>query len=1254
MRLRSACPVKASAPLTADIDAPLPTPVMPRLTVTSFTSFQCIRAKFAMALISDHAVSEAMLVAAVMTPLADVIPEICLGISTYERTIPVLSLYWDCCRGFFDSPIPSQADLIPGTHIALCSGLALGAGVVTECSVSTGEEDPGIMELTLEPGQFFEAEIVVPLRDHSGPFRIIKDTKEFIMAQVVAVFPPEGTTCARIRYILPQERSPLYEYEVCMDSDTVHPVGYAAAAGHTAAGLKEAITNENQNHIQKIPSQFFTGLSNKDMRKEVFTVVRYTPMVYEKGVVGSPEHVVVGSPEHVDILPTYATLMSSTRIMNQDAPFFIAYEKDLLQHDRSVWPFRLLWEHMLLRYGTKAPQPSLIEKVLYFLEKGSFARVTPASPLLTPDFFDPTSEDPLHPSPASLFCHLTSAGEARGCVGMATLSRCPSLDIPDINSISLGAGGCMKGEGNDDMFPPPWRAPKSSRNLARLLRHPFRCSQLVSVVSAPWLSLDMIQTTIEASTSRTAKHGLALHSLAHLLVTVTDKNSLHSLLWHFVRCLSLGQPWHVDDTVDVSLQVGLHPMVLIGSFSSTLRRLFHRVLDVVLTLVLKLPGNSDLQRLAVRCFGIKFHPRDYFFLYQSQVFVAFSSLLAAHEQNLAISLRGSPVSVVTPNDITRFGVISVSSRPAMLASLSDKSTETFWESGDEDKARSKWIHLSFAAGDPDIFVAEICVYLDSVRDKNNATTLVELKMGVEVDERVIVSRKVTAGWCGWLPLVVPAELRELCGHQKQFRLEFTGAVHIRIRQVKVLTAATICVAARTTMCEVRHRELLYIFKDLTTQIFETVGDVAISEIAVPVLQEDSTACDSIISTSYPVHRLQQQICSHLVREFNLETIKLMPGAAGPPHDDHGTSSLATLDMYCFELLTIISSLCSSPSGAKFVSRVAMLVADLVLHLVHGTIRNQRLVCTILGLVLPSTGPDYLDPGLPNASSGLLSGVVPLLLMPLAQVLDMQVRMSGQERGGGVKQFGDFCHMEGSVLAPWCRKEPIAKEVGHDIVHLLKRLLVLPAWRGCMEQRFFDLAANMAVVSGAPEVSSHDCLALVSFWLGVASLCVINEAVVALANATHTTVVEEFVGCSNHDDALTPAQIRCATCDCLLCFSCDTILHLPKGSQKHRRTVLETPECCNMYIELSDTNGRLKQKHFMALADVRNFMTVVEFRTYRGHSNLQCRFCKCILPQERMSSQLKVNDGLENVCADCGEVEKLAKHPPTGEAGVVCA
>ena len=106
-------------------------------------------------------------------------------------------------------------------------------------------------------------------------------------------------------------------------------------------------------------------------------------------------------------------------------------------------------------------------------------------------------------------------------------------------------------------------------------------------------------------------------------------------------------------------------------------------------------------QIAITCWGIKFRPSDHQFLHRSHVFSTISRILSRSEEldnaaanttlNNASSLCESEGSVEKFVDVTANLELKVSSRQAMIGSLNDNSTETFWESGDEDRNKAKWL-----------------------------------------------------------------------------------------------------------------------------------------------------------------------------------------------------------------------------------------------------------------------------------------------------------------------------------------------------------------------------------------------------------------------------------------------------------------------------------------------------------------------------------------------------------------------------------
>jgi len=136
-----------------------------------------------------------------------------------------------------------------------------------------------------------------------------------------------------------------------------------------------------------------------------------------------------------------------------------------------------------------------------------------------------------------------------------------------------------------------------------------------------------------------------------------------------------------------------------------------------------MPAGSPLQQAAIRCWGIRFTPADHIFLHRSHVFSNISKILSRseEEEDVTMSMHESHQStasqmnswVETLKDLTSNIEIKASSRQAMIGSLTDNSTETFWESGDEDRNKTKVITITCAAH---FLPRMLYVHIDNCRD----------------------------------------------------------------------------------------------------------------------------------------------------------------------------------------------------------------------------------------------------------------------------------------------------------------------------------------------------------------------------------------------------------------------------------------------------------------------------------------------------------------------------------------------------------
>ena len=115
----------------------------------------------------------------------------------------------------------------------------------------------------------------------------------------------------------------------------------------------------------------------------------------------------------------------------------------------------------------------------------------------------------------------------------------------------------------------------------------------------------------------------------------------------------------------------------------------------------------------------------------------------------------------------------------MLPSLTDGSTETFWESGDEDRNKTKWISLKISGNQQ---ARSVAVHLDNGRDIANKVGSLTFKCGKTQDDLMVLKTVETENrFAGW----VTCFLNE--GNCDYVRVEIKGPDNtVRLRQVKVI------------------------------------------------------------------------------------------------------------------------------------------------------------------------------------------------------------------------------------------------------------------------------------------------------------------------------------------------------------------------------------------------------------------------------------------------------------------------------------
>ena len=328
--------------------------------------------------------------------------------------------------------------------------------------------------------------------------------------------------------------------------------------------------------------------------------------------------------------------------------------------------------------------------------------------------------------------------------------------------------------------------------------------------------LDSLQLAMQQSLRKAVCRSYAMQAFTWLLRSVSQPVCLHDLLWFLISSWQL-QPVQKEsnknnqakkdnkDEVNAALkqeehdlrmtqrerEEGFeHPMSdlsLVGGAEQVLQSSLHTLLQTISDLMRLLPLGSALQQAAITCFSLKFWPSDHPFLHQSHLFSTVSKILSRgdSEDNVASPKHGGghqhprEGGVEAWGDLTAQAEVSVSSRQAMVPSLTDASTETFWESGDEDRNKTKWIQIKIPGKEQPRSVA---VHIDNGRDIGNKVGSVTFKTGRTQDDLMVLkSTDVENRFAGW----VTCFLNDGCSDV--VRIELKGPDNtVRLRQVKVI------------------------------------------------------------------------------------------------------------------------------------------------------------------------------------------------------------------------------------------------------------------------------------------------------------------------------------------------------------------------------------------------------------------------------------------------------------------------------------
>ncbi|XP_045068074.1 E3 ubiquitin-protein ligase MYCBP2-like isoform X1 [Coregonus clupeaformis] len=842
--------------------------------------------------------------------------------------------------------------------------------------------------------------------------------------------------------------------------------------------------------------------------------------------------------------------------------------------------------------------------------------------------------------------------------------------------------------------------------------------------------LEGLEVAMKHALRKSACRVFAMESFNWLLCNVIQTTSLHDILWHFVASLT-PSPFETEDEEEQEnkapgnkeivmeqerdLGVCEHPLsdiVIAGEAAHPLPHTFHRLLQTISDLMMSLPSGSSLQQMALRCWSLKFKQSDHQFLHQSNVFHHINNILSKSddgdsEESFNISVQSGYEAmsqelclVSCLKDLTSVVDIKTSSRPAMIGSLTDGSTETFWESGDEDKNKTKCITISCVKG---INASYITVHVDNSRDIGNKVTSMTFLCG-KAGEDLCRTKQIDldSRHMGWVTSELPG------GDHHVIKVELKGPENtLRVRQVKVLgwkAGESIKIAGQISASVTQQKnceaETLRVFRLITSQVFgklicgdaEPTPEQEEKNLLSSSEGEDKAPSDAdlkehmvgIIFSRSKLTNLQKQVCAHIVQAIRMEATRVREewehaisskeNANSQPSDDDASS-----DAYCFELLSMVLALSGSNVGRQYLAQQLTLMEDLFSLLHTASPRVQRQVTSLLRRVLPEVTPVRLASiigikALPPADiSDIIHstekgdwnklGILDMFLGCIAKALTVQLKAkgttiagtAGMAAGKGITTVTLPMIFNSSYIrrgvSHWWMKGSTPPQIAEIIIKLVKDMAaghLSDAWSRVTKNAIAETI--MALTKMEEEHRSPvRCIATTRLWLALASLCVLDQDHVDRLSSGRWMGKDgqqkQMPMCDNHDDGETAAIILCNMCG-NLCTDCDRFLHLHRRTRSHQRQVFKEEEEA-IKVDLHEGCGRTKLFWLMALADSKTMKAMVEFREHTANALPLCAgkpasssSDACRFCGTRNGTELSA---VGSVCSDpdCQEYAKLA-------------
>uniref|UniRef100_A0A915IBF2 RCR-type E3 ubiquitin transferase n=1 Tax=Romanomermis culicivorax TaxID=13658 RepID=A0A915IBF2_ROMCU len=702
-------------------------------------------------------------------------------------------------------------------------------------------------------------------------------------------------------------------------------------------------------------------------------------------------------------------------------------------------------------------------------------------------------------------------------------------------------------------------------------------------------NLQHLRDAMHLATSRAALFEKAFHTLNWLLRNTTNPLSVIDILWHFVNAL------HQQEMPQL-----IHPMKLTflsGHFRSHMMAKFHTILNTVAS-VLKNYEHISLEtlRCCLHSWMFNFLPEDQDLILKSQIIDTLSRIVSESNNDGsrtvdATDQNKSIIEIHKMEDLTAIMTIETISHPAMVPYLLDKNTDTFWESGDEEKGQTKIIKVrSNRSGSK---FAHISIFVDNVKDDAHKVEHVCFAEQYEKEYRKIKSRLIDSDFRGWIKCSINQNCSLIIIELK------SSDHHVRLRQLQVLGRNP--QLPETSVATFKHSPSIFMHFDTITsdafELFRLIASFAFGNESTKDEELQQQVLNILFSKSQ-LNSLQSYVSTQIVvaleREISLLKDKIKRNYS-----------------YSLGLISMLLQI-SNVKFQKFVNNQTLL-ASLTELVLFSPENIQRPTLELLEYIF-----GFFDVKMIND----VNHVIDNLLLSMIKAGSFQLRSIPIDI---TRQINVRESMINDPSLAWHLNRTTSLKIAQEIRKLLSSLCSASSqygseWSNAIKRRVAECLTDSVIVNSSYKDSPLIVKSKV-FWMAMASLAVIrSEDWLNCSPVWRQTVADiraTIAYCENHDDGSTVASVACGQCgDVNLCGDCSTTIHLPRAKRGHVLRQLASAGA-SLQIVVHETGCRLKTNRMAILVDYTSLNGLIDFRkdiqSNMNSSSLllgvpKCRFC----------------------------------------------